>query len=83
MLPNGDLTEMETRDYQYLANIDSESKFTQLVEIYVLDTVSEALRIIHDVSTSAPQANALKFTETPQFSSIWKSKWDVFYLVSV
>ena len=81
MLPNPDLTEMDDADHRYFRHIENEEQFRGLVEIYVLRTVTEALRLIHRLSRHVPLMRSLEFHNDLSFSNFRRPRWDILYLV--
>jgi hypothetical protein len=81
MLPNPDLTEFEDTDYHHFSNIGNEENFNDLMEKYVLRTVSSALAIIHRIFVGAPLLQHLIFRRDTNPCNVLRPRWELFYLV--
>jgi hypothetical protein len=81
MLPNPDWLKLNVVDCDYFCNIENEEQFRGIVEIYVLGTVTEALRLIHRLSRHVPLMKSLEFHNDVSFCNAWRPRWDMLYMV--
>ncbi|KAG6828924.1 hypothetical protein H0H92_006310 [Tricholoma furcatifolium] len=79
-LPSRGYVTYQQRDANFFRQIDNEQKFCELMEYYVLHTVSETLRWIKGYPLGSPEAAALKFQKASHLRLAHHGRWDIMAL---
>jgi uncharacterized membrane protein (DUF106 family) len=83
MLPSGKFIMLESCDFEHLTSIENEDQFKEMIETYILSTVTEALRLINGLAHNVPLVKTIQFQNIHDVSmpNGQEPRWVVFYLV--
>ena len=82
-LPSSAFMHYDENDLEFLSHINNEDDFTKLFQDYVLDTVSEVLRLIENLPLNTPLTKSLQFRRSSELCTAHHARWDISSLVNL
>lgn len=80
-LPDPELINYDDDDVVVLSHVDNEQQFLGVVKFYILDTISEIIRLIEDIPRDDVRLLSLEFQNCSSLCSAHHARWDIFSLV--
>jgi hypothetical protein len=81
-LPSQELVLYDDADVEVLSQVNNEDDLLLLVQEYILNTMSEVIRLVERIALDDPVIPSLKFKLSSTLCPAHHARWDIFVLVS-